>query len=93
MKTLALLLAASLSTSATVIAIMTFLAGIAGGGAQVVAEAASQWTSLVAREATIVASLRVVSVMERRVEAGDRIRRRRSGRATRREARAAAEPA
>lgn len=37
----------------TVIAIMTFLAAIAAGGAQIVAAAASQWTSSVASEATI----------------------------------------
>ncbi|WP_342360285.1 ABC transporter permease [Terrarubrum flagellatum] len=37
----------------TVIAIMTFLAAIAAGAAQIVAEASTQWTSSVAREATI----------------------------------------
>lgn len=37
----------------TVIAIMTFLASIAAGGAQIVAAASSQWTSSVASEATI----------------------------------------
>ncbi|MBN9061710.1 MAG: cell division protein FtsX [Rhizobiales bacterium 65-9] len=37
----------------TVIAIMTFLAAIAAGGAQIVAAASEQWTSSVASEATI----------------------------------------
>lgn len=37
----------------TVIAIMTFLAAIAAGGAQIVAAASSEWKSSVAREATI----------------------------------------
>lgn len=37
----------------TVIAIMTFLAAIAAGGAQIVAAASDQWTSSVASEATI----------------------------------------
>ncbi|MGL4325807.1 MAG: cell division protein FtsX [Beijerinckiaceae bacterium] len=37
----------------TVIAIMTFLAAIAAGGAQIVAAASSEWKSSIAREATI----------------------------------------
>ncbi|MET0605537.1 MAG: ABC transporter permease [Beijerinckiaceae bacterium] len=37
----------------TVIAIMTFLAAIAAGAAQIVASASAQWTSSIAREATI----------------------------------------
>lgn len=81
----------------TVIAIMTFLAAIAAGGAQIVAAAASQWTSSIASEATIQVKPRSGRDIEADVAQATAIARAASGVAearayTRREAEALLEP-